>query len=624
METPENSWNEKVKIAAQAIPLIFVTCLTPLNKNAAVGKKCLQYPEIVDNNRRTLLLRVLQSLNVNVHNSEPSLTLKFTRLPITMRSLALTLLCLVPTGFPVYSAEQFPADKSISEAIDYFVDAKIKRLGASVADQADDFTLIRRLTLDLVGRIPTPAETKAYVESTDPQKREKLVDRLMASPSFIRHQATMLDLAINPPLPGSNRGNGTKAYLQQALADNKSWDQIFRDLMQPDENNPKLKGSSEFLRNRINDLDRTTNDVSVAFFGVNVSCAQCHDHPLVSDWKQDHFYGMKSFFARSFDSGGILAEKSWAVVKFKPTKGPERQAKMMFLTGEPIDAPGQKELSKEEEKKEKELLEELKKQKKTPPPPAFSARAKLVEVALAQPEGGFFSKAIVNRLWYQFTGQGFVSPLDQMHSENEPSHPELLSWLARDMAANKYDLRRMIRGMVLSKTYSRSSKIITDKIPNSSLFAYAKVRPLTPWQLATSLRIALTDPAQFEGKPEEVAKRIEGIEQSSGGLAAAIAIPTPDNFAIGVNEALLFSNNPRYAGELLADSPDRVLGKIKNDTDAGLASATLVRSILSREAHPDEIKAFKEYAERRTDRRPEAYKQIAWALMTSPEFRFNH
>jgi hypothetical protein len=75
---------------------------------------------------------------------------------------------------------------------------------------------------------------------------------------------------------------------------------------------------------------------------------------------------------------------------------------------------------------------------------------------------------------------------------------------------------------------------------------------------------------------------------------------------------------------LLADSPDRVLGKIKNDTDAGLASATLVRSILSREAHPDEIKAFKEYAERRTDRRPEAYKQIAWALMTSPEFRFNH
>ncbi len=541
-----------------------------------------------------------------------------------MRSLVLALACLTLSGLPIYSADNFPANKSISEAIDHFVDAKIQRLNIKPAEQADDATIIRRITLDLVGRIPTPAETKAYVESGDSQKREKLVDRLMASPSFIRHQATMLDLAVNPPLPGSNRAGGTKTYLQNALTDNKSWDKIFRELMLPNEEDPKLKGSSDFLRTRITDLDRATNDVSVAFFGVNVSCAQCHDHPLVADWKQDHFYGMKSFLARSFDSGGVLAEKSNAVVKFKPTKGAERQAKMMFLTGEPIDAPGQKELSKEEEKKEKDLLEEFKKQKKAPPAPAFSARAKLVEVALAQPDGGFFSKAIVNRLWYQFTGQGFVSPLDQMHSENEPSHPELLTWLGKDMATNKYELKRMIRGMVLSKTYSRSSKYNAEKIPNASMFAYAKVRPMTPMQLATSLKIATIDPAHFEGKPEEVTKRIEIIEQNAGGLASSIAIPMPDNFAIGVNEALLFSNNARYVTEILADSPDRILGKIKNDSDAGIASATLVRSILSREAHPDEIKAFKEYADKRADRRPEAYKQIAWALITSPEFRFNH
>src|SRR5438876_884101 len=81
-----------------------------------------------------------------------------------------------------------------------------------------------------------------------------------------------------------------------------------------DESDPKTKGSSEFIKARVSDIDRLTNDVSVLFFGVNVSCAQCHDHPLVNAWKQDHFYGMKSFFARTFDNGGFLAEREFGPV----------------------------------------------------------------------------------------------------------------------------------------------------------------------------------------------------------------------------------------------------------------------------------------------------------------------
>src|SRR5262249_6091020 len=127
----------------------------------------------------------------------------------------------------------------------------------------------------------------------------------------------------------------------------------------------------DFLRMRLNDLDKLTTEVSVVFFGVNVSCARCHDHPLVPDWKQDHFFGMKSFFARTYDMGGFIAEREVGLVKFQTTKGQNKQAQMMFISGKVVDAPGMKEISKEEEKKEKEAIEKAKKDKTAPPLPKF-------------------------------------------------------------------------------------------------------------------------------------------------------------------------------------------------------------------------------------------------------------
>lgn len=103
----------------------------------------------------------------------------------------------------------------------------------------------------------------------------------------------------------------------------------------------------------------------------------------------------------------------------------------MFLTGRKVDDPGAKDLPPAAQKKEKERLQQAKKAKTPPPPPQFSARAKLVEVALQPEERDFFARSIVNRIWHRFFGRGLVMPLDQMHSANPPSHPDLLAWLAR-------------------------------------------------------------------------------------------------------------------------------------------------------------------------------------------------
>jgi hypothetical protein len=420
-----------------------------------------------------------------------------------------------------------------------------------------------------------------------------------------------------------------REYLAAAIGDNRSWDQIFRELLLPDQTDKRTKPAAEYLRRKVKDLDRLTAEVSSTFFGVNISCAQCHDHPLVRDWKQDHFYGMKSFFFRTFVSGnenaGFVAERGYGTIRFKTTDDIERQARLMFLTGSRIDDPNANEPSKEEQKKEKEALDRAKKDKVPPPAPSFSARAKLVEVALRPGDREFFAKAIVNRIWHRLYGQGLVMPLDQMHSANPASHPELLAWLARDTAEHGYDLRRLIRGLVMSEAYARGSSWDAGEPPRASLFAVALLRPLTPGQLATSLQLATVDPASVPAdfRSGLFEQRIEALEKSGRPLTAAFATTSGDT-QIGVAEALFFSNGKQIENELLGEAPDRLPGRLKQTPGSVELIDLAVRTILSRPPDDDEIRTLGAYLGQRTDRPDDASQQLVWALLTSSEFRFNH
>lgn len=538
-----------------------------------------------------------------------------------MRLRLLLTAALVAAPSLAHAAEVAPS-APIQKAIDQFLDAAIADAGITPAPQANDATVIRRLTLDLVGRIPTSGEVEAYTKSTDADKRAKLVDRLINSPGFVRHQAALFEVMLNPE--GERRGSGAlREYLTSALKDGKPWDVMFREMMLPNEADPKLKGAADFLRGRLSDADKLTSDVSVVFFGVNVSCAQCHNHPHVKDWTQDHFYGMKAFLARTFDNGGFLGERGYGVIKYKPTKGPERTARMMFLSGATVEDANAKEPSAEDQKKEKEALDKAKAAKTAPPAPKFSGRAELVKVALQGENADFFARSITNRMWHRFFGTGLVSPLDQMHAENAPSHPELLAWLSRDTAANKYDLRRLIRGIVMSSAYSRSSRYDSENRPGNKTFAVARLKPMTPLQLATSLKIAATDSATFDGlKPDEFEKRMEQIEASARGFASLIAQPT-DNFQIGVGEALLFSNGDRVLKEVLTDGAGTTLGRLKGK-EPKEAVELLVKTTYGRAPTAEEARALVAYIEKRKGREADAYKQVLWALVTATEFRFSY
>jgi len=520
---------------------------------------------------------------------------------------------------PIRADDLLPPSLHIEQAIDQYVDLKLKEENVTPAGPADDATLIRRLTLDLAGRIPTVAEMQAFVASTAVDKRSQLVDRLLASSAFARHLTTELDAMLM-----AGQKSSVRDYLGKALAAGKSWEQIYRDLMLPDEKDPATRGTSEFLRGRIMDADRLTGEVSSLFFGVNVSCAQCHDHPLVQDWKQDHFYGMKSFLSRTFDASGVLGEREAGLVKFKTTKGVEKKAQMMFLTGKVVSSETTREPTSAEMKREKEATDAAKRSKTPPPAPKFSARQQLVELSLQPEQRTFFARNIVNRLWYRLLGYGLVMPLDQMHSENPASHPELLDWLARDVAENGYNLKRLIRGIALSKTYGRGSRWESASLPLPSFFAVARVRPLTPMQLALSLRLASLDQSRFATmKPDEVERQIETQEGSARGFASGLEYPTED-FQVSVSEALLFSNSVRVGQEYLADGGDRLVGRLKGLKDRKEIIDTAVRTVLCRAPEQDEINAMDDFLKQRADRQGEACRQLVWALLTCAEFRFNH
>jgi hypothetical protein len=511
------------------------------------------------------------------------------------------------------------ADRPIEEVVDHYVDAAIVAAGVRAAPEADDATWLRRLTLDLAGRIPTAAESRSFVGSSDPEKRPRLVDRLMASPGFARHLADSTDATLMAGVRGSLRD-----YLLAAFREGRTWDRVFRDVMAADDSGPGRKGSSEFLKSRAKDGDRLTSDVSSVFFGVNVSCAKCHDHPLVKDWKQDHYYGMKSFLDRTFLNGNFVAEKGHGVVKFKPIEGEERKARFLFLTGREVEVPADAvEASGEATKEEKRRFDEAKKKGEAPPPPAFSARARLVEVALEPGGREFFSRSIANRVWHRFFGQGLVMPLDQMHSENPPSHPDLLGWLARDIVEHGYDLRRLIRGLVLSRAYAREGRSESDHT-DPRLFAVAAPRALTPLQLTASMWVATTDPAALpdEAHLGEVDARVEPLADRARGLAQAIARPGED-YQIGASEALLMSNGDKLK-DLLADGGDRLVARMVKLADHRERVELAVRNVLSRPPDDEEVAILAEFLARRDDRPAEGCRQMVWALLTGAEFRFNH
>ena len=542
-----------------------------------------------------------------------------------LRRFCWLLISMVAIPMMSVAAELLPEDMPIEQVIDRCIQQKLDERKGPSAPLADDSTILRRTTLDLAGRIPTLSEAQSYAASTAPDKRTKAVDRLMGSPDFAFHFRNCLEGLLSG---GQRNSPGEwRDYLLKSVRLNRPWDQLFREMMTGNEEDPEIKPALNFLRTRARDLDQLTNDSSSLFFGVNVSCAKCHDHPLVDDWKQDHYYGMSSFFNRIYlTKMNVVAEKFSGDVKFKTTKGEEKVARIMFLTGATGDAPVIEKTAEQIKQENDEINRQTHDDKAGHPPrPEFSPRSKLVELALQADNNHFFARNAVNRIWALLMGRGLVHPLDQMHSANPASHPELLEWLSRDLVSHQYDLQRLIRGIVSSQTYARSS--VWDSAsepPSADLFALAIVRPLSAHQYSLSLRIASLNPETIVATTAtEWPNRRDELERNADDLANQFEVPG-ENFQIGVDEALLFSNNSRLWDDYARDDGATLVGCLKQKNDHVLQIETAFWTVFSRSPLPDERSACEAFLAERSSNPIAGLRQLVWGLLASPELRFNH
>jgi hypothetical protein len=513
--------------------------------------------------------------------------------------LPLCFLALALPNPPVpVRADRFADAPKVAARIDDFFARHWQTNRIEPAAPADDPTFLRRVTLDLAGRVPTREEATAFARDRSPDKRARAVRRLMEGPEYALSLGRVLDDAIQGKYAGDP---DFVEYLRSAAAERRPWDALFREIMLGPWDTKERKRADRFLSRRQKDLDELTNDTARVFFGVNVSCARCHDHPLVADWTQDHYYGMASFFARTAEAAkgkarnAEVGEKPVAEVMFVTTKGERRTAKVMFLSGRTLDAAGQQ-----------------------------SRREQLVKVALE--EKGFFSKAIVNRLWAHLLGRGLVQPLDQMHSANPPSVPGVLEWLADDLAAHGYDLDRLVAGIVSSRVYQLSSaRPNAGDAPNEKHFAQALLKPLTPGQYLLSLLVATGDGAFDEAKTADArAKKYRELEGQAAGLAKpGVLDGRGEKYQAGTGEALFLSNNAAVQ-KLMAPPGKNLVARLAAMPDNAALVETAVWTVLGRAPEPDERGFLAGWVASHPGDRGKVCGELVWALATSAEFRFNH
>ena len=579
-------------------------------------------------------------------------------------------------GSPVNAEDLLPPDRPIAEVIDHYIDLRLAAEGVTPAPQARDATLVRRLTLDLEGRTPTAEEARSYVESAAPDKRARLVDRLMSSPFYPRHAATDLDTMLKGP---DGTGPELRDYLLDVTQESRAWDRVFRELIGE---TAARKKPERFVSGRVKNLDVLTRDVSAIFFGLNVTCCQCHTHPYVETLTQDYFHGMKGFFSRSYEFEGELREKSFGPkIAYETGPGESKDVGLMFLTGAKVETPQPntddlgksiqeegkrieelRKAYKEAEKVRTEALATVKKKEEEkkkllaseatperakvvaaldkeieaetataeqvtfvyPESASYSYRNQLADIALRAENDSLFARSIANRLWHRLMGYGLVMRIDQMHGGNLGSHPELLEWLARDMKTHGYELRRLVRGIVSSRAYSRSSEWgpSDPRPPSKELFAVANLRPLTPMQYGVSVLLC-GDPA-FPPAEEAFEATIRGVEDAAREKFGAVIQQPSDDLEISADEALNISND----AELLEHIGQKLVPELLKLEDRKEQIASAVWWVLSRPPTPEELRILGEYVVEHTEsegaRVEEAFQQVVWALTTSAEFRFNH
>ena len=354
------------------------------------------------------------------------------------------------------SSATFAQEKSLRQLIDTEIKKGWQKEKIAPVGRSSDSVFVRRIYLDLVGVVPSYEDTTAFLKDADPQKRAKVIDKLLAEPRYATQQAHFWDLVLFGRQPQNisetrKRDNFTK-WLAGQFAQNEPYDRIVKNLLTAEQ-----EGSELFYVQYRNAPEEAATAVSRVFLGTQLQCARCHDHPFEA-WTQKDFFGMAGFFVRLvvIDGGGTEGKKKYRI-------GEKSTGDVLFagsvkelkpgMKGDPVKPKFLGGLELKEPVMPKDFKEPVMKVNVAPPKPAFSRKEKLVEWITAK-ENPYFARAVANRVWSQYMGRGFVHPVDDLGSEKkEPSHPALLKAITAGIVEHKFDLKWLVREIVNSEAY---------------------------------------------------------------------------------------------------------------------------------------------------------------------------
>jgi Protein of unknown function (DUF1549)/Protein of unknown function (DUF1553) len=512
-----------------------------------------------------------------------------------MKRLAFALVFAV-SALPVRAGDPAAA---LASTIDRHIAHKLADGKVPPAPRADDATYYRRIHLALGGRIPAPSEVRLFLESVDPDKRSKALDRLLDSAAYANHMTTVLrgwllpEAIANPEV--ANAVPGFEAWLRHRVQTNQPYDKFVQELLtfplDARQNTPRTMTDDApnstpvaFYNAKDGKPENLAAATSRLFLGVQLECAQCHNHPFAK-WSREQFWGMAAFFGGVSRQDGALREL------------PNRREMGIPNTDRTVPAT---------------FLDDKE--------PSWQFR-KSPRVTLAnwivEKDNPFFAKAAINRLWRHLLGAGIVDPVDDFHEQNLPSHPELLAELAAAFVDSGYDLKFILRAICRSETFGRSSAISHPGQRNVRLFAAFPVQGLTPEQLFDSLSVVAGTPLEgpggnylANGSPKrqfvETFNRMGKPTETQTTIIQALAL---------MNGGLVGQASDAKAGRTLAAILEL----------PGLTPTERIESIyltiLGRKPKSLELERSLKHV---TDGPVERYSDVFWALLNGVEFRTNH
>ncbi len=504
----------------------------------------------------------------------------------------------VPLGA---ATDNMPAARNF---VDELVFGKLKTLGVPASTVCDDATFIRRTTIDVAGRLPTPEETRQFVSSTDPEKRDKWIDQLLASGDYADYFANKWSSVLRNKRDSAEFVHGTFAFhnwIRQALYDNMPYDQFARSI---------LAASGETAQHppvvwyrKVQDVTQQVEDSAQLFLGLRLQCARCHHHPF-EKWSQQDYYGFAAFFSRVGRKAGdqnaeqrIFHNRGVAQATNPKTGQPVAPT---GLGAAPLNLPADKD-----------------------------PRQALVDW-MADSANPFFAPALVNRYWKHFFDRGIVDPEDDMRVTNPATNPELLKALSQRFIESGFDIKDLVRTICRSQTYQLASDPNEHNLSDKQNFSRYYPKRLTAEVLLDAINQVTVSATDFADLPVGT-RAVQLPDQTGGGYFLTVfGRPQADTACecersqeANLAQSLHLLNSPEIQGKLTAPTGRAAVLVADTSRPDEEKLKELYLWVYSRDPSADELAVATAHLGKSANKQ-QAYEDILWALLNTKEFLFNH